>query len=44
MDDDLDPIRDKTEFKALLEEYERIHAAFLNEFELSMQAKTLHQA
>ena len=44
MDDDLNPIRDKTEFKALLEEYERIHAAFLNEFELSMQANTLHQA
>ena len=44
MDDDLDSIRDKTEFKALVEEYESIHAAFLNEFELSTQANTLHQA
>lgn len=44
MDDDLDPIRDKTEFKALLEEYESIHAVFLNEFELSTKAKTIYQA
>ena len=36
-DDDMDPVRDLPEFKALMEEYESRHAVFLQEFELAKQ-------
>lgn len=39
LDDDLDAVRDLPEFKALIEEYEAKQAAYLKEFELSMQEK-----
>ena len=39
LDDDMDAVRDLPEFKALMEEYEAKHAAYLNEFELAMPEK-----
>ena len=39
LDDDLDPIRDLPEFKALIAEYEAKHAEYLKEFELAMPEK-----
>ena len=39
LDDDMDAVRDMPEFKALIEEYEAKHAAYLKEFELSMPEK-----
>lgn len=36
LDDDMDAVRDLPEFKALIEEYENKHAAYLKEFELAM--------
>lgn len=39
LDDDMDAVRDLPEFKALIEEYEAKHAAFLKEFELEMPEK-----
>lgn len=38
LDDDMDPVRDLAEFKALIEEYEAKHAAYLKEFELVASA------
>ncbi len=35
-DDDMDPVRDLPEFKALIKEYEALHAEYLKEFELKM--------
>ncbi|MBQ9584116.1 MAG: TIGR02281 family clan AA aspartic protease [Bacteroidales bacterium] len=35
-DDDMDPIRDLPEFKALVEEYEAKHAEYLKQFEFEM--------
>jgi clan AA aspartic protease, TIGR02281 family len=39
LDDDMDAVRDLPEFKALMEEYEAKHAAYLKEFELAMPEK-----
>ena len=39
LDDDMDAVRDMPEFKALMEEYEAKHAAYLKEFELAMPEK-----
>lgn len=39
LDDDMDAVRDLPEFKALIEEYEAKHAAYLKEFELAMPEK-----
>ena len=39
LDDDMDPVRDLTEFKALVEEYEAKHAEYLKQFELAMPEK-----
>ena len=39
LDDDMDAVRDMPEFKALIEEYEAKHAAYLKEFELAMPEK-----
>ena len=36
LDDDMDPIRNLPEFKALIEEYEALHATYLREYELSV--------
>ena len=36
LDNDMDAVRELPEFKALLEEYEPMHAAYLKTFELSM--------
>ena len=38
-DDDMDAVRNLPEFKALMEEYEAKHAAYLKEFELAMPEK-----
>ena len=39
VDDDMDPVRDLPEFKALIEEYEAKHVEYLKQFELSMPEK-----
>ena len=39
LDDDMDAVRSLPEFKALIEEYEAKHAAYLKEFELAMPEK-----
>lgn len=39
LDDDMDAVRDLPEFKALIAEYEAIHAEYLKEFELAMPEK-----
>ena len=39
LDDDMDAVRELPEFKALVEEYEAKHAAYLKEFELAMPEK-----
>lgn len=39
LDDDMDAVRELPEFKALMEEYEAKHAAYLKEFELAMPEK-----
>ncbi|MGM9735605.1 MAG: TIGR02281 family clan AA aspartic protease [Candidatus Cryptobacteroides sp.] len=39
LDDDMDAVRDLPEFKALIQEYEAKHAAYLKEFELAMPEK-----
>jgi len=39
LDDDMDAVRGLPEFKALIEEYEAKHAAYLKEFELAMPDK-----
>ena len=39
LDDDMDPIRDLPEFKALIQEYEAKHAAYLKEFQIEMPVK-----
>ena len=39
LDDDMDAVRDLPEFKALIEEYEAMHAAYLKEFELALPEK-----
>ena len=39
MDDDMDSVRDLPEFKALVKEYEALHAEYLKAFELTMPEK-----
>ena len=39
LDDDMDAVRDLPGFKALIDEYEAKHAAYLKEFELAMPEK-----
>ena len=44
MDDDMDAVRELPEFKALMEEYEAKHEAYLEEFELAEQEESREPA
>ena len=44
MDNDMDAVRELPEFKALMEEYEAKHAAYLEEFELAEQEESREPA